>query len=292
MTIAIAAPTGHIGGRLVEKLLAAGADLTVLARNPDKLPEEVRRKAKVAQGNLEDRAFLEKATAGADTLFWLTPPNFGTPDLKGYILGLAENAAAAIRKNHVSRVVNVSSHGAGQANLGPVEWIGGVEKTLDAAASNTVHLRAGSFMENLLQQVPMLKQGLIVDGSNPEFAMPWVATRDVADAAAKWILDRSWTGHQIVPVLGPRDLKLGDILAALSAALGRPITHQRVGFDAVRDNLLKFGASPAVAEAYRSMLATFQGGHVKEESRTPEATTPTTIEQFAREVVKPAVAKT
>src|SRR4029077_6412715 len=110
--------------------------------------------------------------------------------------------------------------------------------------------------------------------------IPWVATRDVADAAAKWILDRSWSGHRIAPVSGPRDVKLGDVLSALSAALGKPVTHQRVPAEAVRDAFLPRGASPNVAEAYRSMVAIFNSGIVKEEPRTAEATTVTTIEQF------------
>ena len=291
MTIAIAAPTGHIGARVVEKLLAARAELVLLARKPENLPEEVRRQARVAQGNLEDGAFVRKATEGAQTLFWLTPPNFGAPDLRAYIVGLAENAASAIRQNHIARVVNLSSHGAGQPNLGPVEFIGEGEKILDGAAANTVHLRAGSFMENLLMQVPMLKQGQLVDQSNPALSMPWVATRDIADVAAKWLLDSSWTGHRVVPVFGPRDLKLADILSTLSAVLGKTITHQPIGADAMREGFLKRGASASVADAYPKMMATFQSGVVKEETRTPESTTPTTLEQFAREVLKPLVEK-
>ncbi len=289
MTIAVATPTGHIGARVVEKLLAAHAELVLLARKPENLPETAQRQARVAKGNLEDGAFVRRATEGAETLFWLTPPNFGAPDLRAYMVGLAENAASAIRQNHIARVVNVSSHGAGQPNLGPVEWIGEVEKVLDGAAPNTVQLRAGSFMENLLPQVPMLKQGQLMDAADPGHSMPWVATRDIADVAAKWLLDSGWTGHRIVPVLGPRDLKLSEVLATLSAVLGKTIAQQRIGFDAVRESFLKRGASQSVADAYRSMVATFQSGVVKEEPRTPEATTPTTIEQFAREVLKPLV---
>src|SRR5581483_7461053 len=170
MKIAVATPTGHIGSRVVQKLIAAHADLTLLARKPENLPTEVTKSARVVQGDLQDAAFVQRATEGSEALFWLTPPNFGAPDLRAFMLGLAENAAAAIRHNRVQRVVNVSSHGAGQPNLGAVEWIGGVEKILDGAAPNTVHLRAGSFMESLLQQIPMLKQGTLVDASNPELA--------------------------------------------------------------------------------------------------------------------------
>jgi hypothetical protein len=75
----------------------------------------------------------------------------------------------------------------------------------------------------------------------------------------------------------------------LSTVLGKPITHQRISFDAVREGFLKRGASVSVADAYRSMMATFQSGVVKEEPRTAASTTPTTIEQFAREVLKPLV---
>jgi uncharacterized protein YbjT (DUF2867 family) len=144
-------------------------------------------------------------------------------------------------------------------------------------------------MENLLMQVPMLKQGQLVDPGDPELAMPWVATRDIADVAAKWLLDSSWTGHSVVPVSGPRDVKLAEVVSTLSAVLGKTITFQRIPFDAVREGFLKRGASVSVADAYRNMMATFQSGVVKEEPRTAASTTPTTIEQFAREVLKPLV---
>ena len=62
MSIVITTPTGHIGSKLAEKLLDAGAEVTLLARNPDKVAGFAARGAKVAQGSLEDEAFVVAAT--------------------------------------------------------------------------------------------------------------------------------------------------------------------------------------------------------------------------------------
>ena len=66
MKIAVTGPTGHIGSRLVQHLLDAGADLTLLVRNPDKLSTAVRNRVRVQQGTLEDQDFVRRAVQGAD----------------------------------------------------------------------------------------------------------------------------------------------------------------------------------------------------------------------------------
>jgi putative NADH-flavin reductase len=66
MTLAILAATGGIGQQLVKQAVAAGHDVTAIARNPSKLNLPVR----LVQANLAspDHRNLEQAVLGADAV--------------------------------------------------------------------------------------------------------------------------------------------------------------------------------------------------------------------------------
>src|SRR4028119_1297471 len=108
MRTAATTPTGNVGGRVVERLLESDAEVVVLARHPERLPEAVRARAQVRQGTLEDADFVHQATAGADALFLLVPPHATTDDWEGFQLGIGRIAADAVRANGIGRVVVLS----------------------------------------------------------------------------------------------------------------------------------------------------------------------------------------
>jgi putative NADH-flavin reductase len=66
MKLTIFAATGGIGRQLLEQALAAGHDVTAVARNPRALPTRVR--AVAADLGAPDPAVLESAVAGADAV--------------------------------------------------------------------------------------------------------------------------------------------------------------------------------------------------------------------------------
>ncbi|MFO0747318.1 MAG: NAD(P)H-binding protein [Myxococcota bacterium] len=288
MQIAIVGATGHVVRRALEQAAERGAPVTALVRHPEKLPAALRSSIRVEQGDLADGAYVARATRGADALMWLTPGTFAAPDLHAYTLGLAENAARAIAANGIRRVVFVSSHGADRAGLGQVSWAGEVERALAAAAPNLVALRSAGFMENLLGSLDALRQGQLFGVLRPDKTYPLVAARDVGDVAARWLLDASWSGHQVRGVHGPEDLSAEDQAAILGAALGRPVSYRQIPPAALRAKLVERGASASVADAYAAMFAGFAAPDYRpSEPRTAETTTATTLATFAQEVLAP-----
>lgn len=288
MKIALVGATGNVAGRAAAQLVQAGAQVVVLVRHPEKLPDSLRSQVQVEQGTLEDGTFVARATRAADALLWLTPSTFVAQDFRAYTLGLAENAAQAIRENLIPRVVFVSSHGADRADLGHVSFAGEVEKVLAAAARHTVSLRSAGFMENLFSSLEALKNGQLFGVLPPDKKYSLVATRDLGDVAARWLLDSSWSGHQVQGVHGPADLSAQDQVEILSHGLGQPIRYQQIPPEALRDHFLQRGASPAVAAGYCAMFKRFaHPDYQPTEKRTAETTTPTTLATFVREVLAP-----
>ena len=84
MRIAITTPTGNIGSRIVDELLAAGHSLTLLARDPSKLTPAVRSGTTVVQGTLDDALAITNAFTAADAAFLLIPPPAAVPDWRAW----------------------------------------------------------------------------------------------------------------------------------------------------------------------------------------------------------------
>jgi uncharacterized protein YbjT (DUF2867 family) len=72
--IVITTPTGDIGHRVLQHVLQGSEPVRVIARDPSRMPQEVRQRVEVIQGSHGEAATIEKALAGAEALFWLVPP--------------------------------------------------------------------------------------------------------------------------------------------------------------------------------------------------------------------------
>lgn len=290
MSIVINTPTGHIGSRVVEQLLAAGENVTVLHRNPEKVRALADRGVRVVQGSLEDRAALDQALEGAEALFWLTPPPL-RPDFLTWAVDAARQAATAAKSHGVRRVVVLSSTGAHNGpNPDPVGILLAVEDAFRSALDNVTVLRPGYFMENLLHSVETLAQGALYHVFPRGTAYPLVATRDIGDKAAEALLDRTWTGHRLFGVHGPAHFSHDDMVAILSEELGHPVKYEQITDEQLRQGMLDSGMPPFLADLYTELYRRGREGYLDAaEPRTAESTTPTTFQEFIREVLRPAI---
>jgi len=81
--IVVAAPTSRIGSQLLGHLLGR-AQLRVVARDPSRLSKEIRAQADVVIGSHGDPKIISAALDGADTVFWLVPPDPKADDIVDY----------------------------------------------------------------------------------------------------------------------------------------------------------------------------------------------------------------
>jgi uncharacterized protein YbjT (DUF2867 family) len=291
MSIVINTPTSNIGRALAARLLDAGESITVLSRDRQKVDELVLRGACVVEGSFEEPALLDEALEGAEALFWLTPPP-ARPDYYSWATRCAKQAAAAAKKAGVRRAVVLSSAGAhtgpGTGAVGPAREI---ENEFEAKLPAVVSLRPGIFMENFLLSAELIANaGQIFTPLPSGKRWPLVATADIADKAASWLLDRGWTGHHRVGVHGPVDLSTDEAAAIISSALGKPVKNIETTIDQARGALKGMGMPDFIVEIILEMYVAFREGRLDQaEPRTPDTTTPTTLAQFARTTLVPAI---
>jgi uncharacterized protein YbjT (DUF2867 family) len=289
--IVITTPTGHIGSQIIPALLASNVKVRVIARSPEKLPREIRARVEVFQGSSEDEAVLDRALAGASSLFHCVPPDFSARDVDEYYLRFTRAAICALKKHGVHRVVTISAVGR-RVDVKAGVVTSALRKDI-AFEEAGVHVRAlwcPGFMENMLMSLETLRtQGGFFGPSRPDVARPYVATKDIAATAARLLLDCTWTGPGGVAVLGPEDLSLDDMAKIMSEVLGRPVRYEQIPADAYKAQLMKYGASEAFAQGLIEMHEAKDRGLDHAVERTPENTSPTSFRTWCSEVLRPAL---
>jgi uncharacterized protein YbjT (DUF2867 family) len=288
--IVVTAPTGHIGSQTLANLLEQDKSVRVVVRDPNRLPARVRDRVEVVAGSHRDRDVVDRAFDGAESVLWLVPADRKAQSVYDAYVGFSIPAADAIVRHGVERVVTVSALGRGLQR-----YAGHVSASLamdDLIRSTGVHLRAltmPSFMDNLLRQVPSIKDNGVIGGTIPgDHKAPSAATRDIAAVASRLLLDHMWTGQDSLGVLGPEDLSSHDMAAILTDVLGTPIRFEEGSREADRKSFLGFGYSDAMAHSMIDMDIAKEHGLDNALQRTPENTTPTSFRQWAQEVLKPA----
>ncbi|QTD99403.1 NmrA/HSCARG family protein [Streptomyces cyanogenus] len=235
LTIAVTGATGAQGGATARAALAAGHRVRALARRPDAPAATALRDlgAEVRHADFDDPASLGTALAGADALFAVTTP-FGTGTATEIRQGTAlVDAAAGARLGHV--VLTSAAHADRGTGIPHYESKWAVEQHLRASGLPWTVIAPAAFMDNYAS-------GWTLDGLRTGvFAWPMPAGRPLtlvpaADigAFAALVLGRrdDFAGHRID--IASDALTPAQIAAALTTALGRPVTHQEVPLARVR----------------------------------------------------------
>ncbi|SDS78363.1 Uncharacterized conserved protein YbjT, contains NAD(P)-binding and DUF2867 domains [Streptomyces sp. TLI_053] len=298
--IVITAPTGNIGRRLLSLLVEAapahGEELRVVVRDPARLPAAVRARVEVVTGSHGDAATVERAFAGADAVFWLVPPDASAAPEDGWS-GFTRPAVRAFAAHGVDRVVGVSALGRGTAQAARAGLVTASLAMDDLIAGSGVAYRAlacPSFFENLLEDADSIRaDGVFTDTVAADRRAPLVAVADIAATAAGLLLDRSWSGVDSVPVLGPQDLSPEDLARIMTEQLGRPVRYRRQSLDELRSDLLGYGLHAAFAEGVVEMKRAKDEGLDAGVGRPPRPAVPaTSFERWCAETLKPAVLAT
>ena len=279
MTYAIAGVSGNTGKVVAEQLLRQGKSVRVIVRDAARGEAWKEKGAEVAVADLTDAAALTTALRGAEGAYLLVPPNFAAADLRAFQDRVSRSFATAVAASGIPHVVLLSSIGAQhEAGTGPIAGLHLTERLLGAIPNVLLSsLRAGYFLENLGSSLGSVKAGGALPSFFPaSFAFPMVSTTDIGTLAAELLL---------APPPASRIVELGtershvDIVAALSARLGREVAVQEAPLEAIVPTLVGFGFSPSMAGLYAEMtsavvsgLVAFEG-HGRVQSREPLTTT-------------------
>ena len=134
MKISVIGGTGRIGRLVVEQALAAGHDVTVLVRDPQKLGP-IAERVRVIPGSVSDPAAVRDGVAGAEAVISALGPDGNTADQVVALRDGMRTLIEAMREQGVRRIVNLSG--------AAIDAPGDHKPVVDRLASRIVRLVSG-----------------------------------------------------------------------------------------------------------------------------------------------------
>jgi NAD(P)H dehydrogenase (quinone) len=251
LTIAITGASGHLGRRVVDRLLGAHgvapADLVLVTRSPDKLAELAAAGAQVRHGDFDDAASLEGAFAGAAKALIISTDRVGTR-VQGHKAAIDAAAAAGARSIAYTSGINPSD-----SNPIGVMWEHRqTEDHLRATAQGWTILRNSIYTEILLGAADAaLASGSHVTNEG-DGRVSYVSRDDCAAAAAAALATDGHDG-KIYDITGAASLSAADVAALYAELGGRPVEVVHVDDDAYVATLVEHAGMPEpVARVYAS----------------------------------------
>jgi uncharacterized protein YbjT (DUF2867 family) len=247
-TILVTGATGNVGRPLVAGLLAGGARVRALTRDPAAagFPPGVT----VAGGNYAAPGILAEAVLGADAVFL----NIGA---------LREHAGeliAAARGAGVSKIVMLSSiavRDEGDQVLSLGRQHKAVEDAVKAAGVDWTILRCGGFATNTLTWAANVQAERVVRFPYGQAALALIAEQDIAAAAVRVLLDSGHAGRTYV-LTGAESLTQIQQAEAIGKAIGRPVRFEELSPEQFRQFATQHFPAPVVEDLLKA-LASYVG---------------------------------
>jgi uncharacterized protein YbjT (DUF2867 family) len=235
LTIAVTGATGAQGGATARALLAAGHRVRALTRHPGSPAAQALHGlgAEVCRADLDDRASLEAALTGADSLFAVTTP-FGTDTVVETRQGRTlVDAAAAARLGHV--VFTSAAHADRDTGIPHYESKRLIERHLRAAGVPWTVIAPAAFMDNYTAGWTLegLREGTFGWPMPAALPLTLIPAADIGAFAALALARRDAFAGQRIDIAS--DERTPEEMARiLATALGRPVAHHEVPLDRVR----------------------------------------------------------
>ncbi|MBB4004172.1 NmrA family NAD(P)-binding protein [Aurantimonas endophytica] len=290
MRIAVVGATGRIVAKLTRNLLGAGHQVKALSRGGPALDALAHDGAEPFLGSFDTgTGDLGSFFQDVEAAFLMVKTDWN--NIEGHYPAVAQRFVDALRGSPVKHAVSLTSMGSEvDGKTGHFEVFHRLDQKLNELAHiDLVHLRAAWFMENTLAWTgSVAKYGRLAWFYEPDLKMPWVATDDIAELAAKELTNPTGE-HRVIREVGSQDLTMREIADIMGREIGKPVEYRfvdRTQKDIEEEFLRRFGGPEQWLDDDRSSDALNHGVvrfHGGDGVRPP---LPTTMETFIRTVWK------
>ena len=254
-TIAVTGATGHLGGLIIDAILARGvaaSDVLAIVRDPAKaarLPEGVR----VAEASYEDQAALTAALTGVDTLLFVSGSEPGKRAAQH------RNVVAAAQEAGVGFIAYTSLLDADTSALSLAEEHVITEKLLADSGIDHAVLRNGWYWENYASALSGAAASGEFHGAAGEGLVSGAARKDYAEAAA---VVGTMPGHagKVYELAGAPALSYPQIAEGIAEVTGRLVVYVNQSEAAYADQLASHGLPQEVAQMLAGWDTAIAGG--------------------------------
>lgn len=225
--ILVTGATGKVGRQAVSELLARGAEVRALVRDPSRadLPDG----AEIVAGDLTDADSVRKAAAGVDGVFLIWP------------LGTTEHAPEFLDAvGQARRILYLSSAGVGESSDPITNFHAGIERLIEASGLEWTILRPVGFAGNTMGWADGVRTESVVRAPYGKMARPLIHERDMAAVGALVLTEDGHVGRRYV-LSGPELVTQIEQAQAIGEAIGRPVRFEEQAPEIVREQMIAQG---------------------------------------------------
>src|SRR3954471_3143439 len=218
---AVVGATGNTGRAVVKELKGLGESPVCVVRNADKAKEVLGADTRTAIAELDDRAAMEKALAGAKRVFVVTGHNPKSDVQQINVIDAAKAAGAEY-------IVKVSG---GRDVIGPnVESVNGqahykIEEHLKKSGLQWCILSPGLFMQNIMGQAANIKDnGKIIQPCRKDLAVALIVVRATGALGARGLREPQKHNGKMYTFTG-KSATFGEFTKTIGDTIGKPLTY-------------------------------------------------------------------
>jgi uncharacterized protein YbjT (DUF2867 family) len=232
LDILVTGATGTQGGAVARQLVKKGHRVRALTRDAASPAAQALAAlgVELAQGDLEDRASVDRALAGMGAMFSVATPYERGPEAETRQSILAADAAAAAGAYLVySSVANADR----QTGVPHFDSKFAVEEHIRARGIEAAILAPVYFMENVFFGLAQLRQGIYGSPLLPTRRLMQVAVSDITGAAVAALENRDRYAGKRYDLAGA-ELSGTEVVAILSEVTGRRLSYFQVPMEMIR----------------------------------------------------------
>jgi len=233
--IFIAGAAGNIGTALLAALHDSGAEVVAGVHDPDKAKTLASLGVDARPFEFQDSDSMVRAMQGCDRMFLVIP-------LQEKLTRYGHLAVEAAKKAGIEYIVRSS----GYAASSDAHWRlgrenGMVDQFIEDSKIPFTILRPNTFMQNFSTHfVDMIKSGTIV-APEEDYKVSYTDVRDIADCAAKLLLDSKDFENKFFALTGPEGLTMSEVAAQISATSGRDVDYAPIAEEDYMEILKEMG---------------------------------------------------
>ena len=252
--ILITGATGSNGTELIKLLASRGVPVRAMVRSKNDAGKIAGlAKVELAEGDFNDPASLDRVLRGIERAFLLTNSTEHAEAQQRTFVDVA-------RRTGLRHLVKLSQFAADENS--PVRFLryhAAVEHAIQESGMAYTFLRPNLFMQGLLGFGTSIKSDGKFFAAAAGAAISVVDVRDNAAVAAAALTEPGHEGRTYT-LTGPEALTHAEMAAAISDAVGRPVTFVDIPPDAMRDALLGMGMPPWQADGLVEDYAHYRRG--------------------------------
>ena len=260
MTIVVTGATGQLGRLAISSLIERGvaaSDIRAAGRSTAKLTEVAGLGVATAAIDFTDRASLDAAFAGAQSLLLVSASE------PGQRVAQHANAIDAAKAAGVGHIVYTSAPRADSSELVLAPEHKATEELLIASGVPFTILRNNWYTENYAGAFAQARESGVVSGNTGEGRVASATRADFADAAAAVLTTQGHLGATY-ELGGDSAWDFSELAAAFAAVLGRDVVYTPVTADEHRAQLLAAGLDEGTADFVVALDANIEAGTLAE----------------------------